>query len=98
MQLVFQVASKQINSNLLAAANEADIIFHAENSTQDFATVRLTSFEKNAGKFPHPPDLVIHFKNHRLIFRSALRTVSCVFEFTQEFSRFCHPPIAMDGI
>ena len=49
MQLVFQATNKTMISNLLAAANEADILFHAEPSTQDFVTVRLTSFEKNAG-------------------------------------------------
>lgn len=49
MQLVFQATNKMMISDLLAAANEADILFHAEPSTQDFVTVRLTSFEKNAG-------------------------------------------------
>lgn len=51
LQLVLQVPSTQINAKkLMIAADQADILFHIEPSTPGFATVRLTSFEKNASK------------------------------------------------
>lgn len=51
LQLVLQVPSNQMNAKkLMIAADQADILFHIEPSTPGFATVRLTSFEKNASQ------------------------------------------------
>ncbi len=51
MQLMVQISSDRLNSSLLTAAQEADVLFHVERSVLDTLTIRLTSYEWNAGKF-----------------------------------------------
>ena len=51
MQLMTQIQSNRFNSSVFAAAQELDILFHVQQSLLDIVTIRLTSYEWNAGKF-----------------------------------------------
>lgn len=98
LQLVLQIASKQKISNLMAAADDADILFHAEPSTLDYLTVCLTSFEKNAGKSIYCNSFIRLYNFNNLFgkFRSSVRTRSRVSSSTKEFYRRCLRTITMD--
>lgn len=51
MQLMAQIPSDRLNASLMAAAQEEDVLFHVERSVFEILTIRLTSYECNAGKF-----------------------------------------------
>lgn len=52
MQLMVQIPSNRFDRSVLAAAQEADVLFHVEHSVLNTLTIRLTSYEWNASKYP----------------------------------------------